>query len=349
MYIVRADGNVKIGAGHLMRCMTIAEALAKRVGDRQEIYFFCADEDSAAMAENAGFRTKILGTDYRDMEAELPVWEQYLEQDKAMQENMQHVILVDSYYVTDNYLAALRKFGKVYLLDDMQEHSYPVDVVINYNVFADKEIYAKLYEGTGTRCLIGSDYVPVREQFLNSDYRIAGTVKNVMITTGGGDEYNIAGKMLDAIYCKDFNFHVVTGRYNPHMQELKEREKSCPGVHIYHDVKNMAELMEKCDLAITAGGSTIYELASVGVPILCFSYAKNQEPLTAYIGDNKIAGFLGEYHLNEQAVLERLRELFAEYADNAKLRKACYEKERKMIDGKGTERLAESLYRENYI
>lgn len=341
MYIIRADGNAKIGAGHLMRCLTIAQALAKRLDGKKEICFWCAEEASGDLVRSHGFQAKVLGTDYRNMETELTGWE------KLTSRN--HIILVDSYYATDSYLNTLRKYGKVYLLDDMQQHVYPVDAVINYNAFADVEKYHNLYAGTGTICLIGSDYVPVREQFLNRAYQVQEKVTDVLITTGGGDIDNIAGELLKEILCEGVSFHVVSGRYNPHLEALQKLKKTYPEIHIYHDVENMAELMQKCDLAITAGGTTIYELAAIGVPFLCFSYAKNQEALTEYIGTCEIAGYLGAYHLERQAVMERLPGLFAEYCDNRELRTACHMSEKKMIDGKGAERLAEKIYQQKCI
>lgn len=353
MYIIRADGNAKIGAGHLMRCLTVAESMGKMLGSRQSISFFCADEQSADMAASCGFQTKVLGTDYRDMESELPVWEELLQGEDLLQRQellqkeelsgKQHVILVDSYYVTDEYLKRLGAYGRVCLMDDMQEHAYPVDTVINYNVFADADRYRLLYKGTGTECFVGRDYVPVRQQFLNRDYRVAESVKNVLITTGGGDLDNIAGMFLKAIYNQEMEFHVVTGKYNPHLETLKQQEETCENVHIYHDVSDMAGLMHKCDIAVTAGGTTIYELAALGIPFLCFSYAKNQEALTEYIGVHGIAGFLGAYHRNAEAVLDNLQVLFAQYCKEYDLRKTCYEKERELIDGKGAVRLAEKL------
>lgn len=341
MYIIRADGNAKIGAGHLMRCLTIAQTLAKRLGDQKEICFWCAEEASGDLVKSHGFQAKVLGTDYRNMETELTEWEKLT--------SWNNIILVDSYYVTDSYLNTLRKYGKVYLLDDMQQHVYPVDVVINYNAFADKEKYHNLYAGTGTICLVGSDYVPVREQFLNRDYHVHEKVTDVLITTGGGDIANIAGELLKEILCEEVSFHVVSGRYNPHLEALQELKRIYPEIHIYHDVKNMAELMQKCDLAITAGGTTIYELAAVGVPFLCFSYAENQEALTEYIGTCEIAGYLGAYHLERQTVMEKLSVLFAEYCHNWDLRMACHRSEKKMIDGKGAERLAEKIYQQKCI
>ncbi len=347
MYIIRADGNAKTGAGHLMRCLTVAESMGKMLCSRQNIIFLCADEQSADMAASCGFQVKVLGTDYQDMESELPVWEDLLQRQELLQKEelsgKQHVILADSYYVTDEYLERLGAYGRVYLMDDMQEHTYPVDAVINYNVFADEDSYRQLYKGTETEFFVGRDYVPVRQQFLNRDYKVSESVKNVLITTGGGDQDNIAGAVLKAIYSGDMEFHVATGKYNPHLDTLKELEGTCENVHIYHDVSDMAGLMQKCDIAVTAGGTTIYELAALGIPFLCFSYAKNQEALTEYIGVNGIAGFLGAYHRNAEAVLDNLQVLFGQYCAEYDLRKTCYEKERKLIDGKGAVRLAEKL------
>lgn len=339
MIVIRADGNAKIGAGHLMRCLTVAEAIGKVQGHRENICFLCADGQSAGLVRECGFRAEVLDTEYREMETELPVWKHYLLNDTITE----YTILVDSYYVTDYYLEELRQLGRVYLLDDMQAHTYPADTVINYNAFADEAAYHKLYEGTQTQILAGSRYVPVREQFLGRDYCVASKVKQVMITTGGGDLQNITGAILRTVYQKDIEYHIVTGRFNPYLEELKSWERKKSNVHIYHDVKNMAELMQMCDIAITAGGTTIYELSAIGIPFLCFSCAENQEALTEYIGENEISGFAGAYHKNPQDTLKRMQELFVKYCNHYELRKKCFEAERQMIDGCGAGRIAKVL------
>lgn len=342
MYVIRADGNAKIGAGHLMRCLTIAEALAEKLNGKEEILFVCADEPSGEMVCKFGFPVKVLGTDYGNMESELPKWQQMFGQEEPT-EKKKPVILVDSYQVTDTYLQVLRKYGKVFLMDDLQQHAYPVDAVMNYNAFAEEAVYRQLYGNTSTEWIVGSAYVPIRQQFLGFDYPVRDTVQNVLITTGGGDVDNIAGTLLKTIYREGICFHLVTGRYNPHLEQLKQMEQEMPGVMIHHDVSDMAGLMAKCDMAVTAGGTTIYELATVGVPFLCFSYAENQEALTEYIGKNQIAGFLGAYHLDKEMVLEKLESSFEELVKNRPLREIFSRKEREMIDGKGAKRLAEKL------
>lgn len=346
MYVIRADGNAKIGAGHLMRCLTIAEALAQRV-DREEILFLCADELSAELVQTNDFAVHVLGTDYRCMEQELPLWEQL--------DIKTDVILVDSYYVTNHYLRVLRQFGVTILLDDMQEDDFPVDVVINYNAFAEEKNYRELYRHINTKCYVGAAYVPLRPQFANCSYRVRDEVRNVLITTGGGDVDNIVGAILEKVVETEntlptsikLNYHLIIGGFNPHFEELKRRAADNPRISLYHDVKNMAELMQRCDLAITAGGTTVYELAAVGVPFVCFSYAENQERLVRYVGERGIAGYAGAYHRDPAGTLLAVQRLLGEYCADREKRYECYLMEKAMVDGKGACRIAEKIIASN--
>lgn len=351
MFVIRADGNAKTGAGHLMRCLTIAQAIERR-GEASEILFLCADEDSAKMVRVHGFRAEVLHTDYRDMESELrgdagqnrdvsnavgkTLWDIWIK-------GTSNRILVDSYYVTDAYLKGLKRYGRVFLMDDMQNHTYPADGVINYNLFADSELYAKLYEGKDVRLCLGSGYVPLRQQFRDVAYQVRDVVEEVLLTTGGGDADNIAGSILDAVYRENIRFHVLVGRFSPHFENWQRRVEQTPNLEIHFDVKNMAELMTQCDLAITAGGSTVYELAAVGVPFICFSYAGNQEALVDYMDRENVSMSAGAWHRDAAATLERMSGQFVQLCENVKLRRQCSDRERRLIDGQGAERLAEIL------
>ena len=120
MYYFRADGSAVTGAGHLMRCLTVAQELQKRIEHPEELCFLCAEQASAELLQSWNMPVKILGTDPADLEGELPALE-------GLIRGSGHVFLVDSYAVTDAYLQALHRFGRVYLLDDMQQHAFPVD------------------------------------------------------------------------------------------------------------------------------------------------------------------------------------------------------------------------------
>lgn len=329
--LIRADGNAGIGAGHLMRCLTITEALENKA----QVGFVCADRDSAELAMSKGFDAYVLGTDYKHMELELPLWEQLLDGNLRNRK-----ILVDSYYVTNVYLEGLQTYGQVILLDDMCKRPWNVDKLINYNAFATIEMYDSLNSPYKTQYYVGGRYIPIRKEFCGKDYQPKEHAENILITTGGGDCDNIAGQILDNIRDTSCTFHVVTGRFNPHYDELLKCSKEYGNVQVYHDVKNMAELMARCDLAVTAGGTTIYELSALGVPFVCFSYAENQEKLTEYIGDRQIAGYGGAYHKDACGTLEGIAKQINELKKNSALRKEYSEKERKLVDGEGAKRIA---------
>jgi spore coat polysaccharide biosynthesis predicted glycosyltransferase SpsG len=260
-----------------------------------------------------------------------------------LQEGERPVILVDSYYVTDAYLEGLRSFGVTVLMDDLGRRAYPVDAVINYNAPAEREEYEQLYRGRETKLFIGSSFVPVREQFLDRSYQVRDKVKSVLVTTGGGDAENIAGKLLEAICDENLEYHLILGQFNPFYEEMKRKEETCKNLHLHSNVKDMAGLMEQADIAITAGGSTIYELAALGVPLICFSYAENQEPLTEYIGEKETAGFAGAYHKDPGGTLAEMRRQALALTDSEEMRRQFSEREKQLIDGLGAVRLAEAL------
>lgn len=341
MFLIRADGSAKIGAGHLMRCLTIADELRKLV-DRRQILFVCADQQSAELALKRGYQAFLLWSDPCDMESELPAWSRIPVKNKGTS-----VIIVDSYHVTCRYLQELREYGSVTLLDDMGEECFPVDRIINYNAFADPKQYEALYGDSETELILGSAYVPVRPQFSEEGYKVRERAENLLITTGGGDVDNIAGQILKHIQgkktCEILNYHLVTGNFNPHFEQIKALEKQSAHVHVYHNVQDMAGLMRRCDLAVTAGGSTVYELAAIGVPFICFSYAGNQEKITEYLSREGIALSAGAYHRNPEAVLEKIAEQTVSLAGDYNKRSGCYFRERKLIDGLGAARLAKLL------
>ncbi len=339
--VIRADGNAEIGAGHLMRCLAIAD----EIRERERVVFWCADESGATQARARGYKALALGTDYRRMAQEVPLLE------KAAGEGRK-AFLVDSYYIDAGYLQALRAYGSVYLLEDVPGHIRPVDGVINYNAFAREEDYRRIYgRRTSPRLYIGPAYVPLRRQFSESAGSMpqAGPVERVLVTTGGGDSGNIAGKILEKIEDIDCEIHVVSGPYNPYGGWLDGYVSAHPRVKVHRQVTDMAGLMRGCDLAVTAGGTTVYELCALGVPFVCFSYAENQEALTAYVGQGDMGWNAGEFHHDPKGTLERIDSLVRQALARPGLRQRMSARARVLVDGRGAKRLAEALEAAAYM
>lgn len=369
---VRCDGNAVIGAGHIMRCLTITDCM----GSETQVTFLCADEASAELVRGRNGKALVLGTDGKNMEEELPVLESlFAEREK---EAKKRVILVDSYFVTKEYLQKLGHFGKVIYMDDLCEETYPVDGVINYNAFAGQQEYADRYPGK--RCLIGPAFIPLRPQFLqkkevedcqerqfekdeHAEEKSArdGFKKeeykkdefHILLTTGGGDKDNIAGKIMDQIYPlfamankekqKKIVLHVIAGQFSPNYAVLQEFAASHEGVEIHSNVQNMGELMRSCNLGITAGGTTVYEMLAVLLPVICFAYAKNQEALVAFVGENQIGYSAGNYHETAKETLKKI----ADCVNLALEDITAFQKRAKaagtIVDGLGAQRLAHQI------
>lgn len=342
MYFFRADGSAAAGAGHLMRCLTVAQELQKLIAHPEEVWFLCAEEASAELLHSRNQQVKVLETDPADLVGELPVLEHVIN-------TSDNIFLVDSYRVTDAYLQGLHRFGRVFLLDDMQKHGFLVDGVINYNLFASAEKYRELY-GSKIPQYLGAPYVPVRQQFCEAaqKYTVEDTVTDLLITTGGGDQDNIAGEILQEL-CEhslkgcEVRYHLVVGRFNPNREKLEQYASEHKEVFLHCDVRNMAALMAQCQLAVTAGGTTIYELSVLGIPFVCFSYAENQEGLTEWIGNQKAAGYAGAWHRDPKQTRGKIGAWCRQAYESKNLRKQCFETERTLIDGRGAARIAQLL------
>lgn len=349
MVVIRADANSKIGMGHVMRCLSVADALLKR---GEEVLFVTADDTPVPLLTKKGIPCRVLHTDYADMEAELPkLWE-------VLREDIS--ILVDSYYVTEKYLAALKKRITTIYMDDIYAFSYPVDMLINYNIYGEEMGYEKDTAFADTKLLLGTEYVPLREEFsagagyARSRKELSAGAENVtpaaggiLITTGGSDSFNLAEQLLteamkyDALKTKEY--HVVSGSLNPHIGELQALAQEHGNIHIHCNVTNMAELMAESKVALSAGGSTLYELCAMGVPTIAFSFAENQERLVRTFVKRGIAQYGGNYRTDGNKMIQNTIAGLETLLEDGNLRAEYREKARTLVDGKGAGRIAEAI------
>ncbi len=185
MIWIRADANREIGSGHVMRCLSIAAQL-ENMGE--QTCFLVSDESAVPLFRERGQRYEILHSDYTMPKEELGQIEALLRgRDRDF-------FLVDSYFVTSEYFYQLKKHIPVGYMDDMCQLDFPVDLLVNYNIFADNSLYKNLQ---GTRLLLGTEYAPLRKEFAGIDYVVREKAFRVLVTTGGSDKYNLAGRLVE--------------------------------------------------------------------------------------------------------------------------------------------------------
>lgn len=338
MILFRADGNARIGTGHIMRCLSIASAV-RELG--HSCMFITADENMTALLESRGFPFICLHSTWNDLEQEIGQMEELLRQIEA------HVLLVDSYYATADYLRRLQQLTHVAYIDDLDAFTCPCPTIINYNIYGTQWNYAERYPHH--TLLLGPRYVPLRKEFFYIGRRnVEKTVSHVLISTGGSDPANIAGRVactaLQAGKFTGITFHIVAGCFNQHLAMLQDLEQASPYVKIHRNVQSISELMLTCDLAISAAGSTLYELCACGTPTVTYVLADNQLSGAKAFGAEGIMLHAGDARVDAcfiDSVLDKLSIL----VQDERLRAAMSERMQNLVDGNGANRLAQALLR----
>ena len=296
---IRADGNGKLGMGHLMRCMSIAYALQEQ---GMECIFYTAEQEAGSFLQERGFRCRVLYTDYQDMESELPFLKQMLKEDGC------RLILIDSYQMTQKYIDELMKQCRVYYLDDTGDCRLTADGIINYNIYG-QDLGYEAWCPFETRLLLGAEYAPVKKPFTETAYQVRDSVSRIMITMGGSDALNIAGQLTErllGIMAEDVEIDLICGRFNPHLDTLKEMARQEQRIHVLVDVKDMWNKMAAADMVVSAAGSTMYELSAMGVPTVCCYYVENQRRIAEGFAEKVQMVNAGDFSADGEAVKKNL-------------------------------------------
>lgn len=347
MFYIRADGNTQIGMGHIMRCLSIAEAAAD-LGEACKPVFLVADEACRSMIAERGFRVIVLHTDYRDMMSELPQLENMLAWERDL-------LLVDSYQADTAYFAAVSKLAVTVCLEDMGE-PYPVDMLINYNLYAPKLAGRYQINGKPLDTLLGAPFVPLRSLFQTDNaYTVRDRVTDVMITTGGSDPHFAAGAFLGAFLAEEKTFccghdknpitwHVVSGPFNTFATDLKEQFGGRDNVVIYEGLKDLKALMKRCDVVLTATGSTVYEICALGVPMIAFYFAENQRQGAQELAELTEIVNAGCFCADKDTVTKQAIEALRRCVRDKEYRALLYRQERRLVDAKGAGRIASRIF-----
>lgn len=332
MLYIRVDMNTVIATGHVMRCIAIAEA-AKCSGE--DTTFLLADEQAVEMLKERGFSYLVLHTKWADMESELPIIKRVIEERKIK------ALLIDSYQVTETYLETLSKMVKTLYLDDLNMFDYPVYSLICYANYWKKFSYDERY--THTKLYLGPGYAPLRKEFSDCPPKgIKPQVKNLLLLSGGTDSYDVLARLLEQLeISKYWRIDVICGRYYIKQEELRRRYAKKKNVCIHGPVSDMKHYMDVADVAVSAGGTTLYELCACGTPTISYAIADNQLDNVKQFQEDGMIDYAGD--VRREDAVGHIVGLLNRYHNDKHLREVRAEKMQKFVDGKGAARIAQVL------
>jgi UDP-2,4-diacetamido-2,4,6-trideoxy-beta-L-altropyranose hydrolase len=335
--LIRADGGPRIGLGHVMRCLALAQHWQQR----------CGPVTFALAGELPAFAVRLCreGVNLRHLAVE-PGSSADAKSTAALSAELGAAwIVCDGYHFGAAYQKRLKEAGCRLLLVDDYGHAeeYCADLVLNQNLYAEPGPYAR--RSPGSTLLLGSRYALLRREF--TAYPAAPRVvpdraDRLLITLGGADPVDFTSVALAALArVEDLEALVVVGGSNPRRVQI-DRAASVLGERatVVVAVDDMPARMAWADFAVTAGGSTCWELMYMGVPALVAVLADNQVAVAQAVAQHGAGIDLGRsLYINA----DRLGAAIAGLACDQMARHAMAHAGQELVDGRGAERVLDAM------
>lgn len=332
--VLRADASLKVGGGHVYRCLTLADAMTD-AGWR--CIFACMRGTCEAAPVLRRGRHEFFEIDTPDESARL----------RQLQPAGIDLLVVDNYRLDAGFETACRPLARrIMVLDDGPGRRHDCDILLDPNLGAQSAAYHGLVPHHCS-LLTGPSYALLRPQFLGARQKAlarrasGGPARRLLISLGATDPSHVTSRVVAATAGLPLQIDVVLGSASAQEQAIRELASRLGlAMRVHVDVTDMAALMSAADLAVGAGGSTSWERCCLGLPSLIVVLAENQRDIAASLDRAGAALDLGtaETLTNEKltAALQML------YQDKTR-RSAMAERAAAICDGDGTRRVMEVL------
>jgi UDP-2,4-diacetamido-2,4,6-trideoxy-beta-L-altropyranose hydrolase len=324
--------------GHLQRCLTLAGEL-KECGS--EVLFLCRSE-----AFDVSEHMTPIVNDWTAFDWSLTPEEDVRELIRHCRTNRIDSVIIDHYRADQTYQKILYESGIRWLqFDGVARYPIWADWVLNMSPAASEELYETLKPRKDTRFLLGPRYALLRKEFRqwHSRGKKGGPVRKILLTFGGGDDLGATVFCLEAMQSikEDMERIVLVSSVNPRKDDiLKWHRENQVHTRIVLDAEETVPYMASADLAITAGGMTVFEMAALGVPVLILQIADNQIPIAKAWQQYGYGINMGRL---DQLTPEYLQREFMSLIQDRVKCDAMSEAGRSLVDGEGAWRVAREL------
>jgi UDP-2,4-diacetamido-2,4,6-trideoxy-beta-L-altropyranose hydrolase len=334
--LFRVDAAPQGGYESLWRCLGLANALQRR---RRPAFFLSRLEPGYL-----GANLKRGGNDWLEADAPVATAEDLQEMIQEIRRIRPLAVVVDSTRASEEYLQVLRQHGVVVVsIDHLASIAFSSRLVINPLLAPGREAYEF---SRGTQLLLGSRYAiirpeirrvrPLRAQEPAQPFR-------ALVAVGDDDPNNQSADLARLLLnCpKVERVDIAVRPYHPHLQALKELAENCPErLAVASEPGEVPSRVARCHFALTAGNAWSLEFACVGIPQLIVVQAEHHWPTAQRLEEEGAATCLG-WH--ENVSVATIRQAVAELLDDPMERQGMARCGRKLIDGRGLDRLVTAL------
>lgn len=357
---IRVDASEQMGSGHLMRCLTLADAAAA-LGYRSVFLSATMLPGLSALVSERGHRLIRLDADGTasneyDHSSWLPGSEQgdaqaslaAVREATLANHQLPTLVVVDHYALAAPWEAALQVTAPVLAIDDLNDRPHVARALLDQTFGKSASAYRD-WVPSDTRLMIGTDFALLRPEFhRNRPESLARRAKVAtghkgLITLGGVDKDNLTERVLEALAATELPMAVtvVAGASNPNKSHLIQRaQTSWPWVRVLEHTNDMAKLMVEADFCIGAAGSTSWERCVLGLPTLMLTLADNQRTIAHNLAQAGAALDFGELAPARQDALTQTIKHWLSAPESLRL---MSEQAAQVCDGLGTYRVLKKV------
>ena len=326
--VLRADASVGQGAGHVMRCLTLAEELRARnhevhlVGVPSGIQWL---EVAVASTVDVFHGCEPNGLDLDMIEGIEPDW-----------------VVVDSYRVDSARISRLNGLIPVLAIVDGDTRSIDAAVYLEQNLGSEHKDW-QIPQGSGM--LAGSSFALVRDAILEQRrpqaWRIDG-VPRLVVFMGGTDPtgaiVTVASQLAKVTSKIDVTV-IAPASLHEEIQLLLSRVYR---LKITTPTPDLPSLLGRADIAVSAAGTSAWDICSLGLPAIFIALVDNQTESLREVLKNELALGL-DLVLDGGSGLSRLPVFLESLLDDEPLRQSLSERSLGAFDGRGKNRVVDAM------
>lgn len=333
---IRVDSSTKIGYGHLIRCLALADTLKKFF----QIKFICTNLTGNIISEinKKKFKTFCFNVKLQKINIKLDAEKTISIIKKYGNDNS--MLILDSYALSKQWENSVKPYvQKLIVIDDQPIRSHNCDLLIDQNLFNEhKKNYERLLPKK-TKKLLGPKFAMIRKEFklLRHSAKIRTfPIENILVSFGGTDTDNQSIKILNLFQKIGSNLHfdVVLGKGNKNKKIIKNLCSKNKNFSYHEQINYIGRLMLKSDLAIGSSGSTAWERCYLGLPSIISISAKNQKNIANELSKRNCVINLGSVKQLEgfdyKISIDKISKHQLERMSKSSL---------KLVDGNGTKRI----------
>jgi len=353
---IRVDASIKMGSGHVMRCLALAEGLRFR---NNEVTFICRAHSGNRidLIDQKGFSVIKLPfhpsnasdsyVESNEYKIGVSSEEDSRETCAAIMDRSVDWLIVDHYSIDACWHRVLRKHvNKLMVIDDLANRELDCDLVLDQGYGRQESDYRRLIPKNALM-LLGPQYALLRNEFpklrrqaLQKRKEYTNT-KRILVSMGGMDAENLTGLILEGLSLCEWSvmpeIDVVLGKIAPHLGSVYEMAQSDSlKISVHTDANNMAELMLAADIAFGAGGSTSWERCCLGLPSIMTAVAENQQFVVLNLAQSGAVVNMGSYQEISASIV---KEFFMGLYEDRNVYLEMSEKASLICDGLGVNRV----------